>query len=72
MFVQTVSDFVDRRLQDNGDALSYKDLFRPDRWLEGEEQVRKIEKVDLGWGAGRRTYIGKSVFACPRSSLIVC
>ena len=48
------------------------DIFRPERWLESEEQVRKFEKVELGWGASRRTCIGKFVFASPGSLHIIC
>jgi cytochrome P450 len=35
--------------------------FRPERWLESEEQYWAMEKAMLVFGAGTRTCIGKHV-----------
>jgi len=35
--------------------------FRPERWLEGEERFRLMEKSMLVFGAGTRTCIGRHV-----------
>jgi len=35
--------------------------FRPERWLEGEERFRLMEKAMLVFGASTRTCIGRHV-----------
>lgn len=37
------------------------DLFRPERWLESEERSREWERMDVTFGAGYCSCLGKNV-----------
>jgi cytochrome P450 len=39
----------------------YTHYFRPERWLESDEQTSYYEKVDITFGAGYTVYLGKNV-----------
>lgn len=37
------------------------DEFRPERWLEDDERLKKMNKYDFTWGYGSRKCVGKSI-----------
>lgn len=53
----------------NGSVIQYdKDVFgedaesfRPERWIDGEKDVMRMERTMMVFGAGARTCIGKNV-----------
>ena len=50
------------------------DNFRPERWLEGEERTRAMDKASISFGAGTRQCTGKNVVnpmdPLPRSNVL--
>jgi cytochrome P450 len=45
--------------------------FVPERWLQGEERTRAMDKAILGWGAGTRTCVGRPVSVCLQPAHVV-